>query len=144
MIPFVRLCNEVWVKKLKWEYYKFYRSNKASEDKYFVEWFVKPILFNHEDSVILIGYSKTLSSIRESMAQLDCFSYSEQYFLVSTTFWLFYFGCSLLLIAPFMEVIKMRFFINLNIEYLKIFLRFKRLEVKLSSIFGVKGSIFFK
>ena len=102
------------------------------------------MLFDNEDSVILRGYSKTLSSIRYRMAQLDCFSYSEQYFLVSTTFWLFYFGCSLLLIAPFMEVIKMRFFMNLNIEYLKVFLRFKRLEVKLNSIFGVKGSIFFK
>lgn len=102
------------------------------------------MLFDNEYSVILRGYSKTLSSIRYSMAQLDCFSYSEQYFLVSTTFWLFYFGCSLLLIAPFMEVIKMRFFMNLNIEYLKVFLRFKRLEVKLNSIFGVKGSIFFK
>ena len=102
------------------------------------------MLFGNEDSITLTRYGKTLSFIRNSMAQLDCFSYSEQYFLVSTTFWLFYFGCSLLLIAPFMEVIKMRFFINLNIEYLKIFLRFKRLEVKLNSIFGVKGSIFFK
>jgi hypothetical protein len=49
------------------------------------------------------------------MAQLDFFSYSEQYFLVSSTFWLFYVGCSTLLIAPFLEVMKMRRLISESI-----------------------------
>ena len=42
------------------------------------------------------------------MAQLDYFSYSEQYFLVSTTFWLFYFNLLILFIVPFVQVMKMR------------------------------------
>lgn len=49
------------------------------------------------------------------MAQLDFFSYSEQYFLVSSTFWLFYFGCSTLFIAPFLEVVKIRLLISESI-----------------------------
>lgn len=46
------------------------------------------------------------------MAQLDFFSYSEQYFLVSSTFWLFYIGCTTLFIIPFIEVMKMRRFVS--------------------------------
>lgn len=49
------------------------------------------------------------------MAQLDCFSYSGQYFLVSTTFWLFYAGSVFLFILPFVQAMKMRSFISKDI-----------------------------
>lgn len=49
------------------------------------------------------------------MAQLDFFSYSEQYFLVSSTFWLFYIGCTTLFIVPFIEVMKIRRLISASI-----------------------------
>lgn len=42
------------------------------------------------------------------MAQLDFFSYSDQYFLVATTFWLFYLGCVTLFITPFFTIMKVR------------------------------------
>jgi Plant ATP synthase F0 len=49
------------------------------------------------------------------MAQLDFFSYPDQYFLVSTTFWVFYLGSMLLFIIPFVQVMKMRNFISKDI-----------------------------
>jgi hypothetical protein len=42
------------------------------------------------------------------MAQLDLFSYSEQYILVSSTFGLFYISCKTLFITPFVAVMKIR------------------------------------
>ena len=42
------------------------------------------------------------------MAQLDFCSYSEQYFLVSVTFWLFYFSSLTMFIVPFIQIMKMR------------------------------------
>ena len=45
------------------------------------------------------------------MAQLDFFSYSDQYLLVATTFWVFYVNSIFLFILPFTGVMKMRHFI---------------------------------
>ena len=42
------------------------------------------------------------------MAQLDFCSYSEQYFLVAVTFWLFYFNALTMFIVPFVQIMKMR------------------------------------
>lgn len=55
--------------------------------------------------------------VNVSMAQLDFFSYPDQYFLVSTTFWVFYLGSMLLFIIPFVQVMKMRSFISKDICY---------------------------
>ena len=42
------------------------------------------------------------------MAQLDFCSYSEQYFLVATTFWIFYYSALTMFIVPFIQIMKMR------------------------------------
>jgi hypothetical protein len=55
------------------------------------------------------------------MAQLDFFSYPDQYFLVSITFWVFYLGSVLLFIIPFVQVMKIRSFISKDICYDEIF-----------------------
>jgi hypothetical protein len=51
------------------------------------------------------------------MAQLDFFSYPDQYLLIFTTFWVFYLGSILLFIIPFVQVMKMRNFISKDICY---------------------------
>lgn len=76
------------------------------------------------------------------MAQLDFFSYPDQYFLVSTTFWLFYLGSVLLFIVPFTQVMKMRSFISKDACFDEIFTERYFLE-KSKIIIRNKNPIFF-
>lgn len=76
------------------------------------------------------------------MAQLDFFSYPDQYFLVSTTFWLFYLGSVLLFIVPFTQVMKMRNFISKDACFDEIFTERYFLE-KSKIIIRNKNPIFF-